>query len=63
MNRKNNKTPAKALVEDGYIRCPNCKARLGNAYYGAYAHGIELWCGSKYCRMPVRVEIKRDTLS
>lgn len=62
MRQKNNKAPAIALVKDGRLRCPNCGARLGDAYYGAYAHGIELWCGSKYCRMPVRIEIKRNTL-
>ena len=62
MRQKNNKAPAIALVKDGRLRCPNCGARLGDAYYGAYAHGIELWCGSKYCRMPVRIEIKQNTL-
>ena len=57
MSRKNNKAPATALVKDGRLRCPNCGARLGDAYYGAYAHGIEVWCGSKYCHMPVMLEI------
>lgn len=57
MSRKNNKAPATALVKDGRLRCPNCGARLGDAYYGAYVHGIEVWCGSKYCHMPVMLEI------
>lgn len=57
MSKKNNKAPATALVKNGRLRCPNCGARLGDAYYGAYVHGTEVWCGSKYCHMPVMLEI------
>lgn len=60
MSRKNSKPLRKALVIDGMIRCPDCGALLGKAYYGANATGIELWCDGKNCHKPVRVELKES---
>lgn len=58
MSRKNIRPLRKAVVENGMIRCPDCGALLGKAYYGAMATGIELWCDSKGCHKPVNVDLK-----
>lgn len=55
--RKNSRTPRKALIEGGAIRCPKCRKKLGAAYLGAHADGIEVICPSKNCHFPVRIEI------
>lgn len=55
--QKNSRVIHTALVEDGMIRCPKCRALLGKAYLGASAQQIELWCKSKECHFPVMVKI------
>ena len=55
--RKKNKSPQKAIIENGLILCPKCGALLGKAYYDASCKNIELWCRGKDCRMPVYVEL------
>lgn len=54
--RKNYKPSAEALVEDGWIMCPKCRAKLGRAEYGAVGKGIVLYCRGRDCKMPVRVK-------
>lgn len=55
--RKNYKPSAEALVEDGWIMCPKCRAKLGRAEYGAVGKGIVLYCRGRDCKMPVRVKL------
>lgn len=56
-NEKNYKPAVEALVEDGWIMCPRCRAKLGRAEYGAVGKGIVLYCRGKECRMPVRIKL------
>lgn len=57
MAKTNYRSTAFAQVENGRISCPRCGAQLARAYYGASGQGIELWCRSKNCHMPVRLEL------
>lgn len=54
---KTGRAPARAAVRQGDILCPRCGRLLAKAYTGAQAHGLELWCGGKGCKMPVLVEL------
>ena len=47
----------RAYIVSGEIRCPRCGKALANAYYGAYAYGLEIKCGR--CHTPVIVEVVR----
>lgn len=51
------KIPARAAVRQSDILCPRCGRLLAKAHTGAQAHGLELWCGGKGCKMPVVVEL------
>ena len=46
-----------AKVKDGRAVCPKCGALLCKLYYGAEAHGIELWCGR--CKEPRMLEVNK----
>ena len=48
----------KAEVVDGWALCPcqGCRKKLARVYYGASAHGIELYCRS--CRSSCVLELK-----
>ena len=46
-----------AKVKDGRAVCPKCGALLCKLYYGAEAHGIELWCGR--CKEPRVLELNK----
>lgn len=50
--------PMMARVVDGWAVCPVCGAKLCRVYYGASAHGIELYCRSSGCRGPRLLELK-----
>jgi len=45
-----------AKVKDGRVMCPKCGALLAKIYYGAEAHGVELWCAR--CKGPRMLETK-----
>ena len=44
-------------VRDGRAVCPRCGALLAKLYYGAEAHGVELWCGR--CKEPRILELDK----
>jgi uncharacterized protein (UPF0212 family) len=45
-----------AKVKNGRVVCPRCGALLAKIYYGAEAHGVELWC--QRCKGPRMLETK-----
>lgn len=57
MNRKQTR---RALIHEGKALCPKCGALLCKVYYGAEAHGVELWCSNKSCKMPVILELDKQ---
>lgn len=48
-----------AIFDDGEIRCPRCGAKLAEAEHDAFCHAVKVYCRSKSCRMPVRIEVPK----